>query len=151
MQVRIADIDDLDPIADLFDQYRMFYGQASDGAVARQFISERMLRRESIILGAQAANGQFAGFTQLYPSFSSVSAARIFILNDLFVARSYRRQGVARMLLHAAETVAREANVLRLFLSTAETNHPAQALYQSLGWVVDHEFQHWSLVLSPRV
>ena len=42
------------------------------------------------------------GFTQFYPSFSSVSLARIFVLNDLFVHECARRKGVASKLLSAA-------------------------------------------------
>jgi GNAT superfamily N-acetyltransferase len=43
-----------------------------------------------------------AGFTQLYPSFSSGSMAPILILNDLFVAPEGRRHGIGTALLDAA-------------------------------------------------
>jgi GNAT superfamily N-acetyltransferase len=47
------------------------------------------------------------GFVQLFPSFSSVRAAAIFVLNDLFVLPSARRIGVGAQLLRAAAEKAR--------------------------------------------
>ena len=150
MLVRFAVANDLEQVSGLFDQYRTFYGQTPDLALAREFVGERMQRSESVILVAQAANSELAGFTQLFPGFSSVSAARTFILNDLFVSPGYRRQGVARMLLKAAQAFAFKAKALHLSLSTEITNHPAQALYQSLGWVKDQEFQYFSLAVGAN-
>ena len=96
---------------------------------------------------AETGDGEAVGFTQLYPSFSSVSAARIFILNDLFVASAARRASVGRSLLHAAGEFARSKGVLRLALSTAKANEKAQALYESEGWVRDEQYYHYSLAL----
>ena len=75
------------------------------------------------------------GFTQLYPSFSSVSARRTWILNDLYVAAAARRRGVARYLMEVAHAHSMETGALRVTLSTARDNTPAQALYDSLGYV----------------
>jgi ribosomal protein S18 acetylase RimI-like enzyme len=76
----------------------------------------------------------------LYPSFSSVSLARIFILNDLFVHEQARRKGVASMLMSAAVKFASTLGAVRLSLSTAITNDAAQALYHSAGWKRDDQF-----------
>lgn len=149
MNIRAAQIDDLEAIAALFDQYRVFYGKPSDICLARAFIGERMHKAESVILVAEAAGGELAGFVQLYPGFSSVSAARIYVLNDLFVGHAHRRQGVGRLLLEAAHRFAQEAGAARLSLSTATSNHPAQTLYESLGWIRDQEFHHYTLAVGP--
>ena len=85
MNIRQATLDDLGAIVPLFDGYRQFYGQPSDPALARSFLSERLIHHQSVVFIALDAQQQAIGFTQLFPSFSSVSAARIFILNDLFV------------------------------------------------------------------
>ena len=77
------------------------------------------------------------GFTQLYPSFSSVSLARIFVLNDLFVHEQARRRGVASKLLFSAIEFASYLGAVRVSLSTAATNEIAQAFYQSAGWKRD--------------
>ena len=48
--IRRATIEDLSQLAQLFDAYRQFYEQASDTALARAFIAERMNKQESVIL-----------------------------------------------------------------------------------------------------
>lgn len=148
MHVRTADADDLEAVAALFDQYRTFYGKPADIDLARAFIGERMHKAESVILVADIPTGPLAGFVQLYPSFSSVSAARIYVLNDLFVGRAHRCRGVGRLLLEAAHRFAQQAGAHGLSLSTAISNHPAQALYESLAWVRDREFLHYTLAIG---
>lgn len=145
MRTRQANSRDLDQIADLFDQYRRFYEQPADPALARRFMGERLCDGDSNVLVVEADDGQLIGFTQLYPSFSSVSAARVYVLNDLYVVPAYRRQGIGRTLLEAARTFARQQGALRLSLSTAVSNYAAQALYESLGWVRDRGFYHYNL------
>ena len=116
--------------------------------MAREFIRERLERNESILFIALQNDGTAVGFTQLYPSFSSVSAARIFILNDLYVVPEARRRGVAAALLSASEAHAREAGAIRLSLSTAIDNEAAQTLYASRGWERDSRFHSYNLSIS---
>jgi GNAT superfamily N-acetyltransferase len=80
------------------------------------------------------------GFTQLYPRFSSISLAHIFILNDLFVHEQARRKRVASDLMSAAVKFATALGADRLSLTTAITNAAAQALYRSAGWKPDDQF-----------
>ena len=94
-QIRQATILDLDTLAPLFDGYRQFYGQPADLARAHDFLAERVHQHESLILLARDEHGEGLGFTQLYPLFSSVRTVRTWLLNDLFVVPSARRQGVA--------------------------------------------------------
>ena len=147
LQIRPAQLADLDLLVPLFDGYRQFYRQPSNPALARDFLSERMARHESEILLALDDTGSGLGFTQLYPLFSSARAVRIYLLNDLFVANSARRQGVGQALLIAAADHARHLGAASLSLSTAHDNLPAQALYESLGWQRDMEFREYGLVL----
>lgn len=147
-QIRQATSADLDAATVLFDGYRQFYGQPADLPRARAFLAERMARDESIILLALDENtGAGLGFTQLYPSFSSVRTVRTWLLNDLFVAAAARRQGVAAALLQAAADRTRELGAASLSLSTALDNHPAQALYESMGWQRDRQFCEYGLAL----
>src|SRR5689334_3384375 len=78
MQVRQATIADLDVLVPLFDAYRQFYRASSDPNAARQFLLDRFSHNQSIVFLAFEGDAG-VGFTQLYPSFSSVSMARIFI------------------------------------------------------------------------
>lgn len=137
--VRQAVLADLDTLVPLFDGYRQFYGRTSDLAAARDFLLARFEHGESVVFIAHEGETP-VGFTQLYPSFSSVSLARVFVLNDLFVVAQARRRGVAAQLIGAAIGIARATGAVRLALSTATTNTAAQSLYQSLGWQRDEQF-----------
>jgi ribosomal protein S18 acetylase RimI-like enzyme len=139
--VRIT-LEQVELVAPLFDAYRQFYGQPPDIDGAQRFLAERLGRGESVIL-AVVEDGRALGFTQLYPSFSSVSMKPIWILNDLFVADDARRKGVGARLLRAARDHALKTGAVRLALSTALTNTTAQALYERDGWRRDDEFFHY--------
>ena len=147
--VRQATIHDLDVVAPLFDAYRVFYRKPSDLAAARAFLLARFSRLESVIFLAfdgDSPNSP-AGFTQLYPSFSSASLAPILVLNDLYVEASARGRGVGQALLHAAADYGRRAGAVRLTLSTERTNLAAQSLYQANGWTLEEAFLNYNLVL----
>ena len=144
--IRRAGLGDLDQLAPLFDAYRRFYRQPGDLPRARDFLRERLQRDESVILLA-VQDGAAVGFTQLYPMFSSVRTARIWILNDLYVAEQARRSGAARGLLDAAARFAREEGAARLMLETGRDNAPARALYRAAGWSED-DSQWYSLSLA---
>ncbi len=139
LAVRRGRIEDLDALAVLFDLYRQFYEKASDLEGARRFLASRLEADESVLFLAEQ-DGVAGGFTQLYPSFSSTRMARIYILNDLFVAPEARGRGVARALMAEAERFARSCGAAMMQLSTARNNGAAQALYRSLGWTQDEAF-----------
>ena len=143
LTTRIATASDLPAVASLFDGYRQFYEQAPDLALATAFIHDRITRNESVILVAQE-RGVIVGFCQLYPSFCSVEAKPIYTLYDLFVAPAARKLGAGRALLLAAEQHAVHNGFARMDLTTAKTNMPAQALYESLGWHRDEVFYAYS-------
>jgi GNAT superfamily N-acetyltransferase len=145
--IRPAGMEDMEQLSALFDGYRQFYGQASDLALARHFLAERIAQQQSVILLACDVAGQGVGFTQLFPSFSSVRAAPIYLLNDLYVAADARGRGVGRALLQAAAAHARASGAVRMVLSTAHDNLTAQRLYQALGWRREDAFYEYVLVL----
>ena len=146
--VRQATVSDLDKVAPLFDAYRQFYRRPSDLDLARQFLEDRLQRNESTVFVALRQDGSVVGFTQLFPSYSSASAARVFILNDLFVAPAARRIGAGSLLLRAAAGFARSAGAVRLTLSTEVTNQAAQALYEAEGWKQQTDFLVYGLTLD---
>jgi GNAT superfamily N-acetyltransferase len=145
--VRQATIHDLDIVVPLFDGYRQFYGKPADPELAHRFLHERLQQQDSVVLLAIDEEGRGIGFTQLYPLFSSVRAARTYLLNDLFVVPDARRAGVAVALMREAVDVARAMGAVGMSLSTAHINLPAQRLYESLGWKRDEHFREYNLSL----
>jgi ribosomal protein S18 acetylase RimI-like enzyme len=146
-RVQHAVFDDLQQLAELFDGYRQFYRQPANYDLARSFMQERLLRGDSTILVATAEDATLVGFTQLYPTLCSVSAAPIFVLYDLFVSEQARRSGIGRSLLEAARQHAEQSGAVRMELATATGNAAAQRLYAALGWVRDDAFYRYSLLL----
>lgn len=138
---------ELEAVVPLFDNYRVFYGQASDLDVAQSFLAERLANKESVILLAKNDEGQPVGFTQLYPSFSSVSAERTWILNDLYVLEECRGQGIGRQLLNAAREYAISTKAKGISLQTARDNINAQKLYESVGYVMNTDYFSYFLSL----
>ena len=137
--VRQAVLSDLEALSALFDQYRQFQGKPADLSACRKFLHDRFDHAESTVFIAYLS-GLPVGFTQLYPSFSSTALARVFILNDLFVAEQGRREGVGTALLAAVEEYAWSFSACRVSLNVVQNNQSAQELYKAQGWVQDGEF-----------
>ena len=146
MEILRAQTSDTDRIAPLFDAYRQFYKASSDIEASRQFIFDRLTNNESVIF--LAMEGERAlGFVQLYPLFASVALQSLWLLNDLFVVQSARKQGVGEILMKHAEQFAHETGSRGLFLRTATDNLPAQQLYEKCGWVRDDKFYRYDKIL----
>lgn len=149
--IRSASVADLDRLVPLFDAYRVFYEQPSDLEGAERFLAERLGQLQSVVLLAEdTATGRAAGFTQLYPVFSSVSMQRSWILNDLYVDSKFRGSGVGSALLDAAARHARLTGAKGIALSTAPTNKTAQRLYESKGYKPDGDYLNYFLTLPSR-
>ena len=147
MNVTLADSSSIPKLANLFNQYRIFYGEKTDLKAATDFLKSRFKNEDSVILIAHK-NSQMGGFIQLYPSFSSVGMQKIWILNDLFVDTDFRRQNVARNLMEAAKKYAKETGALRIDLATQISNIFAQNLYESMSYTKDESFFHYSLPIK---
>jgi ribosomal protein S18 acetylase RimI-like enzyme len=142
--IRQASIDDLLPLAALFDAYRQFYQQAPNIELAKAFIAARLNKQDAVIFVAENSDKKLIGFCQIYPSFCSVIAAKIGVLYDLYVDSSTRKTGAGKALMLAAHEYAAKNDMARLDLTTAKNNLKAQALYESLGWVRDEAFYAYS-------
>tara|TARA_R100000935_G_scaffold57523_1_gene91651 strand:- start:14118 stop:14558 length:441 start_codon:yes stop_codon:yes gene_type:complete len=143
MKVITASESHLAKLTLLFDSYRVFYKQSSDLVRAEKFLSERFQKNDSVLFMAVSEEGEAMGFTQLYPSFSSVSTQPTYILNDLFVAAKHRKKGVGEALLERAKQFAINDGAKGITLETDHDN-PAQKLYERLGWKKDTKIFHYT-------
>ena len=146
IEIHKATADHLDLLAPLFDAYRRFYGCAEDLPAARAFLAERIDHDESVIFLA-VLDGKPAGFTQLYPTFTSIGIKRAWILNDLYVSPEARRNGVGRQLMEAARRMAVESSAAWIELATAKDNDSAQSLYRNCGYCKDEVYDRFKLDL----
>jgi GNAT superfamily N-acetyltransferase len=142
--VRKAIIADLDELAKLFDDYRVFYEKRSDLEAAKRFLRERIVKNEAEIFVAFSGE-TMAGFTLLYPLFSSTKMKRLWLLNDLFVKEKYRGLGFSIALMERAKALCWESGACGFMLETAKTNTTANRLYQKFGLELDteHHIYNW--------
>ena len=145
--IKKATLEDTPLVHPLFVAYRDFYQEAPTEA-SLSFLEERIRNQEAIVLLAMKDAETAMGFTLLYPSFNSLSLEKIYILNDLFVAPSYREQGVGRHLLNAAQKLAEISAVKEITLMTHVNNEKAQKLYHACGYRLIQDFLTLSLTLD---
>ncbi len=143
MKIIQATSSNLDQLLPLFEGYRNFYNQSSNPEAAKMFLSDRFQNKDSIIFIAFDENKNGVGFTQLYPTFSSVSMQCLYILNDLYVISNARGKGICKALMNHAKQFAILSKCKGLTLETAYDN-PAQKLYERLGWKKDTDIIHYT-------
>ena len=142
-----ATLDDLQALAHLFDLYRIFYGQKSDLAATEAFIHERLSLNESVIFVAKI-DGEYVGFTQLYPTFTSVGMKRIWLLNDLYVHKDFRKKGIGEALIRHTFEYARKTGRAKVILETGSDNVQAQALYEKIGFERETSLNYEYAIIS---
>jgi ribosomal protein S18 acetylase RimI-like enzyme len=141
-----ATLHDVDRLVPLFGAYREFYRRPANPDGSRRFLTERLTRAESVIFLAEESASAI-GFTQLYPTFASLSLKPWWVLYDLYVVPSARRKGVASLLLAKAQRLAQESGADGISLETARDN-PAQKLYEAHGWKRDEVFLHYEYFVA---
>jgi GNAT superfamily N-acetyltransferase len=140
-------------VVDLFESYRDFYQQPPDRAAALLFLEQRLQEGSSTLFLANSYSLKntekidIVGFAHLYPTFSSLSLKRLWILSDLFVQPEFRRHGLGKLLLERSRMLAEETQAEGLTLQTAQDNYRAQSLYEALGWQQEEVFLTYNLLL----
>jgi ribosomal protein S18 acetylase RimI-like enzyme len=147
MQIQAAAVTDLDELSELFGAYLEFYQVLKPRTQVRDFLAARLGNDDSTILLARDERGTALGFVQLYPFFASLALQPAWLLSDLYVSASVRRQGVGEALMNAARRHAEASGACGLQLETAKSNLPGQALYERLGYVRDEVFYTYWLGL----
>lgn len=152
MRIIKATLEHLDLLTPLFVTYREFYGEPALLDASRTFLEKRLRREESVIYLALSVDDdqKLLGFCQLYPSFSSLSLKRVWILNDIYVAENARRQLVADHLIRTAKKMARQTQAIRMRASTSSNNQVAQKVYESIGFREDTQFRNYVLPVSEE-
>ena len=144
IKIEEANTDHLEKLVRLFDAYRVWYRQPSDLSTAKQFLKDRIVKKESIIYIALDGD-QLVGFTQLYPLFSSTRMKRLWLLNDLYVDEAYRGKGVSKQLINAAKDLAHHTNAAGILLETEKSNTIGNQLYPAMDFELEsNNFYFWT-------
>ena len=112
-------------------------------AMSRALIDDP--EREGVQLIARDGDGRATGFATIFWTWSTLSASRIGVMNDLFVDERSRGTGVAEALIGACAERCRERGATSLDWTTARDNHRAQRLYERVGARRDERWLDYSL------
>ena len=74
------------------------------------------------------------GIAVCFVGFSTFLARPLINIHDLAVLPAYRRQGVGRLLLERIAARGQELGCCKLTLEVRADNHPAQRLYEAVGF-----------------
>jgi GNAT superfamily N-acetyltransferase len=131
----VVDEADLPDLLPLLRGYCDFYEVAPSDrdllAMSRALIADP--EREGLQLIARDGAGVAIGFATIFWSWSTSSASRIGVLNDLFVTPAARGKGTAESLIRLALERCRDHGASVLSWQTARDNHRARALYERIG------------------
>lgn len=126
---------DLEELLPLMRAYCDFYEvEPSDEALLR--MSRALIadpEREGLQLVARGADGGALGFATVFWSWTTLSAARLGVMNDLFVDPAARGSGAAEALIAACAERATAHGAPTLEWQTAKDNLRAQAVYERVG------------------
>lgn len=144
-QIARVGSDDLDDLLPLVRAYCDFYEVSpSDEDLIR--LSRALAadpEREGLQLIAREPGGDAVGFATIYWSWSTSDAARIGVMNDLFVSERARGRGVAEQLIEACRDECRRRGARRLTWQTARDNLRAQAVYERVGATREQWVDYW--------
>jgi GNAT superfamily N-acetyltransferase len=99
--------------------------------------------REGIQLLARDPDGRASGFATIFWSWSTTSAQRIGVMNDLYVAPEARGTGVAEALIEACRSECRLRGAGKLTWQTALDNERAKKLYDRIGAHRERWLDYW--------
>ena len=131
-QVGEADLEDLLPLLRGYcDFYEVDPSDDALLALCRALIADP--EREGLQLIAREPGGKAVGFATLYWTWQTLNAARLGVMNDLFVTSDARGSGLADRLIAACRERCAEHGAGELAWQTAKDNHRAQAVYERVG------------------
>jgi GNAT superfamily N-acetyltransferase len=120
-------------LAEIFDQYRAHYGEASDVSGSTQWLNKNLTTSRFRVFVAETSE-RFVGFAITMEVPASLRLTHFWQIRDLFVLPAHRRLGVGRALLASVREVAIASGALRLVLQTEDDNDPALRLYADGGY-----------------
>jgi GNAT superfamily N-acetyltransferase len=137
VKIATAGEPDLPDLLPLMRGYCDFYRVAPSDedllGLARALIADP--EKDGVQLIARDDDARAVGFATVYWSWSTTRAARIGVMNDLFVAPEARGRRVGEELIERCRDLARERGCASLEWQTAPDNRSGQALYERIGAV----------------
>jgi GNAT superfamily N-acetyltransferase len=133
---------------ELFERYRAHYGQPVDRDRSRAWLTEATTTGPMRAFLARV-DAVAAGICLIAICPASLTLGEFWMIRDVFVDARWRRTGVARGLLDAVRTAARQRGALRLTVQTEDDNAAALRLYERYGFAPVTGLRQLMLGLPP--
>jgi len=141
------DDDGFESYVELFDRYRVHYGQAAEPGRSRAWLTNAM--STGLMRGFLArVDGGAGGICLIAICPASLTLGEFWMVRDIYVDPRWRRTGVARALLDAVRAAAQRRGALRLTLQTEDDNIAALRLYEGYGFGPVTGLRHLMLPLA---
>ena len=135
MDITVVGEGDLDELLPLMRAYCDFYDVDPPDedllALSRALIADP--EREGMQLIARGDGGKPLGFATVFWTWTTTRAARLAVMNDLFVTPDARGTGAAEALIEACAERGRAHGAVSLEWQTALDNERAQKVYDRVG------------------
>ena len=143
-----ADVDELLPLMRAYcDFYEVAPSDEALADLALALLDEPEL--EGVQLIARDEHGAAVGFATVFWTWQTLSASRLGVMNDLFVAEGARGGGHADALITECAERCRAHGATDLAWQTARTNERAQTVYERVGATRDDRWLDYSLTVEP--
>lgn len=142
--------DGFESFVELFDRYRVHYGQAADQDRSRTWLIDATMAGPMRAFLARV-DVVAAGICLIAICPASLTLGEFWMIRDIYVDPRWRRTGVAGALLDTVRAAAQQRGALRLTLQTEDDNLTAQRLYEGYGFGPVTGLRHLSLSLAPTV
>jgi len=144
-----ADLADLLPLMRGYcDFYEVSPSDEELLGMSRTLIADPELEGVQLI-ARDDESGTAVGFATIFWTWSTLSASRIAVMNDLFVSEGARGGGIADALIAECAGRARERGATELAWQTAYTNERAQHVYERVGATRDERWLDYSVTVAP--
>ena len=118
-------------LAEIFDEYQIFYKQTPNQINNLQFLKDVI--KNGAIFHVAYINQKAVGFTGVYFSYSSVSAKKIAIINNLFVLSDNRKYGIGKKIMKSTIAYLKNSGISHIRWCTQQNNIKAQKFYQEFS------------------
>lgn len=145
MEFRKAEIEDIEPLSQLFHSYRQLSVSLDNAALPRESQAwiQSILTQDNGVFIIAVSEHEILGFVTLYLGFSSISLSNYWVLNDLYVIDEARGLGLGRALMEQAEKYAQRTHAKGIELETSLENTVAQSLYEDLGYLENKRYKRY--------
>ena len=139
IEIRSANLSspaDVQAVLEILDNYARepVGGGAPLSEDVRQRLAPALQQQPQALVLLGCVNGRAVGLATCFQGFSTFAARPLLNVHDLAVLPEFRRRGVGRALLLAAERHARERGCCKLTLEVREDNVTARGLYAERGF-----------------